>query len=105
MNEKLIYIDDDNLESISNKLNLKINEEKELYNDFNDCYNDIKNIYKSEQNELEMIESELLLNIRKMTNNHDNNVFLIKQRIKKVKEVKQKVKSIDESISIGRIIK
>ena len=104
MNEELILIDDENLEIISNKMELYLREEKELYVKLNDNYNDIKNIYKSRQNELDFLESEILMNIRKAINNRNNNIYLIRKRIEKVKEFNRKAKALDDSVSIGRIV-
>ena len=103
MNEKVIYFDSDNLETIVSKMDLKLIEEKEIYDKINDCFNGMNNVYKSNQIKLDMVESELLLNITKMINNHENNIYLIKKRIEAVRNTRRKVNALDDSVSLGRI--
>ena len=99
-----MFIDSDNLESISNKLDMRILEEKEIYSKYNDCFNYINKTYKSKQSKLDIVESELLLSINKMITNHENNVFLIKKRIEVIRDVKRQIKELDDSVSLGRIV-
>lgn len=99
MNDQIIIIDKDNLETIKNNLEPYINEEQMIINDFNDSYLDIKEIYKSVNNDtLDKYESEIIMNMNTINTNHRNNLYLIDKRIEKVINTVIKVKEIDESV-------
>ena len=101
-----IIIDKDNLEIINKSLKYYNNEEKIIIEDFDNIYSDIKKIYRSTNNNyLEQLESEISLNFKTVSNNHDNNILLINKRIEKVIEIETKVKQIDENNTIGEIVK
>lgn len=105
MNDKIILIDSENLEKISSSLRLYINDENDLNANIDKCYRNIIDNYVSDNsNLLKQIDVENNMNLKKIKNSHESNVYLINKRIETVNIKIANVKKIDESMKNDRIV-
>ena len=105
MNEENIYIDYENLENIVKLLNVYIKEEDSIINEYQKCNTTVNDNYISKNSYL--LKQHLYDNynsLKTMLENHKSNIYLINKRIDNVKNKISKLKSIDDSTKIDRII-
>jgi len=102
--DETFIIDYQESEVINNNLNYYLKEEKLTNSDFDNIYSEIKEIYKTSNNDLlDRLETEIIMNLKTMATNHENNIVLIDKRIERVKRGITKAKEIDENFKGGII--
>ena len=95
----------DNLEKISESLRLYVNEEDEINANFNRCYRNILENYESDNTSfLTQLDVEKNMNLKKVKESHESNIFLINKRIETVNIKIANTKKIDESMRNDRIV-
>jgi hypothetical protein len=104
----LNVVDSDKMTKVLNILKNYLDDEKLLLNDLKSCYEEINKTYNSENlKKFNLLEEELLNNIKIIINNHNNELLVLEKEIINIKDVEEKMnisfKNVGKNINFNDI--